>query len=171
MIPGGDLRALIAHLRDDLAWRRMADGMQRLEACKAALEGLGPRQENAPILLGCLAQWVDIGFASPDLIRTLLARFPRSCRAGLSLREYLHVKMAEGLVAMDVEEFDEAIGHFRFVEALEEEVRETELPAICVFWTGRCLRKQGRYDDALVCSVKVCTLVSERGFPKMAAII
>ena len=171
MIAAGELRTLIRHLREDLAHRRIADGLERLESCRAEIEGLGPGQEDAASLLGCLAQWVDIGFASPELIRTLVERFPRSCRAGLSVRQYLHLRMAEGLVAMNDENFDEAIGHFRFVEALEVEVRETELPAICTFWTGRCLRKQGRYDDALACTMKARTLASERGFPKMAAVM
>jgi hypothetical protein len=50
---------------------------------------------------------------------------------------------------MAEEDFDQAIGHFAFVESVEEEVRDREMLAISNFWIGRCLRSQGRYDDAL----------------------
>ena len=59
-----------------------------------------PRTKSAGALLGYLAQWVDIGFESPQLIKCLLPRFPKDSRAALPLLDYLHLRMAEGLVAM-----------------------------------------------------------------------
>lgn len=148
------LSGLVKRFREDIAFRRIESGMRCLEENRALLESLDPAQKNAGVLLGYLAQWVDIGYPGLDLVKSLLARFPKISRAGLPLLDYLHLRMAEGLVAMREEEFDQAIVHLEFVESVEEEVRDTEMLAISNFWIGRCLRKQGRYDDALAYTVK-----------------
>jgi tetratricopeptide (TPR) repeat protein len=69
------------------------------------------------------------------------------------------------------ENFERAIGHFAFVESVEEEVRDRELLAISNFWIGRCLRSQGRYDDALSYTVKARELAQELGYGQMAAVM
>jgi tetratricopeptide (TPR) repeat protein len=162
---------LVKRLREDIAFRRIESGMRCLEANRRLLECLEPKQKNAGVLLGYLAQWVDIGFDSPNLLKSLLSRFPKDSRGSLPLLDYLHLRMAEGLVAMSEEEFEQAIAHFEFVESVEEEVRDTEMLAISNFWIGRCLRKQGRYDDALVYTVKGRDLARELGYDKMAAVM
>jgi tetratricopeptide (TPR) repeat protein len=114
---------------------------------------------------------VDIGFEGPQLIKSLLPRFPKDSRAALPLLDYLHLRMAEGLVAMAEEDFDQAIRHFAFVESVEEEVRDREMLAISNFWIGRCLRSQGRYDDALSYTVKARELAQDLGYGQMAAVM
>ncbi len=158
-------------LRDDLANRRIAAGIERLRAHQALFESLDPADPRSPLLLGYLAQWVDAGFGDPGMVKSLLARFPRSGRASLPLVGYLHLRMAEGLVAMAGEDFDAAIRHFEFVGSVEEEIRDSEILAISNFWIGGCLRKQGRYDDALSYTVKARDLALELGCPKMAAVM
>jgi tetratricopeptide (TPR) repeat protein len=165
------LIALIRQLQEDLAFRRIDSGMRSLEANRPLLAGLDPSQPSAAILVGCVAQWVDIGFAGPELLRDLLNRFPTQCRARLPLVDYLHLRMAEGLLAMVEEETEQAVHHFQFVQSVEEEIRDTQLLAISNFWIGRCLRKEGRYDDALSYTIKGKTLALERGYPVMAAVM
>ena len=145
--------------------------MRCLEANRKLIGTLVPAQKNAGVLLGYLAQWVDIGFEGPQLIKRLLPRFPKDSRASLPLLDYLHLRMAEGLVAMTEEEFEKAKQHFAFVESVEEEVRDREMLAISNFWIGRCLRSQGRYDDAIVYTVKARELAQELGYAKMAAVM
>jgi tetratricopeptide (TPR) repeat protein len=166
-----ELTALITQLREDLAFRRIDSGMKALEENRALLAALDPTQENAAVLVGFVAQWVDIGFGSPELVRDLLRLFPKSCRACLPLLDYLHLRMAEGLLAMTEEEFEQATAHFQFVQAVEEEIRDAELPAIANFWIGRCLRKQGRYDDALTYTIKAKAVALDHGYAKMAAVM
>lgn len=145
--------------------------MRCLEANRSLIGSLAPTRKNAGVLLGYLAQWVDIGFEGPQLIKRLLPRFPKDSRAALPLLDYLHLRMAEGLVAMAEEEFEQATRHFAFVESVEEEVRDREMLAISNFWIGRCLRSQGRYDDALSYTVKARELAQELGYAKMAAVM
>lgn len=161
----------LKQLREDVAWRRIGNGLERLRAHKAAVESCGSGQKGAAILLGYLAQWVDIGFARPALISQLLARFPGSERETLSLLEYVHLQMAEGLAAMLEEEFGQAIRHFEIVLALEGEIRDKQVISIANFWVGRCLRRHGRYEDALGYVAKARELALRLNYPKMAAVM
>jgi tetratricopeptide (TPR) repeat protein len=171
MADAADYGELLRQLREDIAHRRLDSGMRCLEANRSLIGSLAPTRKSAGVLLGYLAQWVDIGFEGPQLIKRLLPRFPKDSRAALPLLDYLHLRMAEGLVAMAEEDFERAIGHFAFVESVEEEVRDREMLAISNFWIGRCLRSQGRYDDALSYTVKARELAQELGYAKMAAVM
>jgi tetratricopeptide (TPR) repeat protein len=172
MSPATGLSALIAQLRDDLAFRRLDSGMQALAAYRGLILSLGPDVPNAGVLLGLVAQWVDAGFDSPALVGRLLARFPVACRPSLQLSDYLHLRMAEGMLSMAGEEFDAALPHFRFIHSLEHELAgEGELLAISNFWAARCLRRTGRYDDALSYAVKGRETALNCGYGPMAAIM
>jgi tetratricopeptide (TPR) repeat protein len=161
----------LKQLREDIAWRRIGSGLERLQAHRALVDCCNPRQKGAAILLGYLAQWVDIGFARPALIKQLLAHFPGSERETLSLLEYVHLQMAEGLAAMLEEEFGQAIRHFEIVLALQGEIGDKQVISIANFWVGRCLRRQGRYEDALGYVAKARELALRSNYPKMAAVM
>jgi len=53
------------------------------------------------------------------------------------------------------EDSDRAAREFLLVQSFEAEIDDQELLAIANFWTGRCLRKTGRYDDALKTAVSI----------------
>jgi tetratricopeptide (TPR) repeat protein len=161
----------LSQLREDLAARRIAHGITCLQLHASLLDCLDPHQPNAARFLGCLAQWVDIGFASPSQLKRLLVRFEASLRSQLSLRDYLYLRMAEGLVAMAEESADAAIGHFDFVAGLGQELNESQSLAIICFWKGRCLRKKGEYDEALTYTLRGKDLALELGHPRMAAVM
>jgi tetratricopeptide (TPR) repeat protein len=172
MSPASGLSALIDQLRDDLAFRRLRQGMATLASHRELILSLEPGVRNSGVLLGLVAQWVDAGFDRPDLIRQLLRRYDGPCRASLPLTDYLHVRMAEGMLSMAEEEFDAALLHFRFIHSLEhEQSDQAELLAISNFWAARCLRRTGRYDDALSYAVRGREIALSRGFEPMAAIM
>jgi tetratricopeptide (TPR) repeat protein len=170
MSPAFEIAPLLAQLRDDLGRRRICAGIQTLGRLRPEIEALTPSRPHSGVFLGLIAQWVDAGFDSPDLLVRLLARFPPAARAALPLIDYLHLRMAEGVVAMSRENFDCAIAHFRFVQGLESEVEDRELLAIANFWTGRCLRKTGQYEEALPYILRGEELALACGYLQMAAI-
>ncbi|HUI41137.1 MAG TPA: hypothetical protein VL523_04130, partial [Terriglobia bacterium] len=155
----------LMRLREDLVGRRIASGIGWLEHHRTLLDALHPAQKNAAALLGYLAQWVDIGFDDPRLVKELLARFPQSLRSALPLGDYIHIRMAEGLVAMSEEEFESAIRDFERVLSFEQENRDQEMVAIANFWIGRCLRRMGRYDAALGYTIKGKDLALQLAHP------
>jgi len=171
MGPEIETASLLSLLRDDLGYRRIEQGIRRLERVRPAIEALRPESDNSGVLLGLVAQWVDAGFDSPELLGRLLLKFPAATRSALPLLDYLHLRMAEGVLAMSREEVEQATEHFQFVQSLDREVNDPELLAIANFWAGRCLRKMGRYDDALHYTERGEELALSCGYTQMAAIM
>jgi tetratricopeptide (TPR) repeat protein len=161
----------LAHLKDDLVCRRVQRGMARLEEQRHLLTSFDPEKKNSAIFAGYLAQWVDVGFQRAALVEEVVAHFSREVRARLPLVDYLHLRMAEGMVQMSSESTEEAMRHFDFVLGLEPEIEDKELIAIANFWKGRCLRMKGEYDDALAFAVRGRDLAQELGHAPMAAVM
>lgn len=161
----------LPRLREDLIQRRIQSGLEFLESRRAEVEQLDAAEEGAARILGYLAQWVDIGFASPALIESLLARFPQHSRTTLPLIDYVHLRMAEGLVAMASEDSEAAIRHFEVVSSIEDDVADAELLAIANFWIARSMRREGRYDDALSYAARAAQLARDAGCERTAAVI
>ena len=161
----------LAQLKEDLVCRRVAHGFARLEEHRHQLSSFDPEKKNAALFAGYLAQWVDVGFHRPALVKEIVARFSREARALLPLHEYLHLRMAQGMVAMAEESTDEAMRHFECVLSLEEETDDQELLSIANFWKGRCLRVKGEYDQALAFAVKGRDLALKLGHPPMGAVM
>jgi len=161
----------LAQLKEDLVCRRVARGFSRLDEHQPLLSSFDPATQNAALFIGYLAQWVDVGFRRPALVKEILARFSRGMRGRLPLHEYLHLRMAEGMIAMAEESTLEAIRHFDFVLGLEQETDDQELLSIVNFWKGRCLRMQGEYDQALDFAVKGRDLALKLGHLPMSAVM
>jgi tetratricopeptide (TPR) repeat protein len=161
----------LAQLKEDLVCRRVERGMAHLEDHRHLLTSFNPEKRNAGIFAGYLAQWVDLGFERPALVKTVVGSFSKTVRPRLPLYDYLHLRMAEGMLAMAEESKDQAIRHLDFVLGLEQETQDKELIAIANFWKGRCLRMKGEYDQALASAVKGRDLALELGHPLMAAIM
>jgi tetratricopeptide (TPR) repeat protein len=161
----------LVQMKEDLVCRRVGRGMARLEAQRQLLSDFDPQQKNAALFAGCLAQWVDVGFQRPALVKEIVGRFPKAARSRLPLHDYLHLRMAEGMVAMAQESKDEAIRHVDFVLGLGDETEDDELLAIANFWKGRCLRMKGEYDLAMAFAVKGRELALQLGHPPMAAVM
>src|SRR5206468_4045211 len=110
-------------------------------------------KHNAGVLAGYLAQWVDIGFQLPGLVKAIVAQFTKGLRAHLPLRDYLHLRMAEGMAAMSEELTMEAIHHFDFVLSLAEETDDKTDDYLTLgnihSSYGRIARRQGRYQHAI----------------------
>jgi tetratricopeptide (TPR) repeat protein len=162
---------LILRLREDLVARRIESGLRVLDEHRPLLECIGPERPGSTVLLGYLAQWVDAGFDSAALVRRLLGRFSKERRIHLPLIEYLHLRIAEARVAMADEDFEAAVGNLQFVETIEEQLRDNELLALASFWTGRCLRRLGRYDDALGFTARARDLALGNGHDRVAALM
>jgi tetratricopeptide (TPR) repeat protein len=161
----------LAQLKEDLVCRRVARGFARLEEHHHLFSSFDPEAKNAALFAGYLAQWVDVGFQRPALVKQIVAQFSRNVRARLPLHDYLHLRMAEGMVAMAEESSEEALSHFEFVLGLEQEIDDQELLSIANFWKGRCLRTKGEYDQALAYAVKGRDLALKLGHSPMGAVM
>ena len=160
----------LAQLKDNLVCRRVDRGMDLLEKHSDLFVPFDPERKNAGLLAGYLAQWVDLGFKRPALVKEIVASFSKHVRSRLALLDYLYLRIAEGMLAMSEESKDEALYHIDFVISLENEADDKELIAIAYFWKGRCLRMQGEYDQAMTFAVKGGELALALGHTPMAAV-
>ena len=78
-------RRLLHDLKQNLVMREVSSGIALLEAHEHLFASLDPEQSNAAAFVGCVAQWVDIGYGEPGLIEQLLARLPKEKRGRLRL--------------------------------------------------------------------------------------
>jgi tetratricopeptide (TPR) repeat protein len=162
---------LIAELRQNIIERRIRSGIASLEAHTVWLEGFDVASEGAAQLIWRLAQWCDVGWQHISIVQTLLERMSRCIRSKLPLGDYAAVRMAQGMVAMSLEDPDEAIHHFDSVLLFANDLDDKEVLAIANYWKARCQRKKGEYDDALRHSERARELALECGFERVAAVI
>ncbi len=139
------LQELLERVQD----RRIGDGIALLEDKRAEFAGIRARDGHAGLALGCLAQWVDLGFEDAGALPTVLEQFDARVRQSLPLGEYIHVRMAEALVAMRAEEPSNALRHLDAAMALSAESGDRRNTLIATLWKARCLRKAGEYRQAL----------------------
>jgi len=90
----------LAQLKDDLIGRRLESAMARLASNGQLLAGFNSEQKNAAVFVGYMAQCVDSGFQRYSLVKEMVSRFSKTVRAHLPLRDFLLLRMAEGMVAM-----------------------------------------------------------------------
>ena len=163
--------SLLQELRQNLVSRQVSSGIALLEANAHVFAILDPAQRNAAALVGAVAQWVDIGYCGPELIEQLLQHFPKEQRGRFPICDYVHLRMAEGLLALLRDHPDEALRQFDLVLMLQEEIEDKEVVAIAHFWNARCHRKKGEYDEALKRASVGRELATALGFPRMAAVM
>ena len=164
---------LLEQLRKHVAQREIERGIACLQSHQQLIQKLDPAQENAPRLLAHLAIWTDIGFNGPPL-KDVLKRFSLlkpEARAKLSIADYICLRVAEGMAAMVEEAMEVAIGHFDFVITLGKELDDQFLLAIVYFWKGRCLRRRGEYDQALLYTGKGRDIALALSHLRMAAVM
>ncbi|MFZ0480337.1 MAG: tetratricopeptide repeat protein [Terriglobales bacterium] len=164
-------RAFLSQLQQHVAAREIERGLACLASHRDLIAGIDPAQPNAARLLVLLAIWSDIGFAGSPPVKELLSRFESRVRSRLSVADYLCLRMAEGMAAMAEEAMDVAIPHFNFVLSLPEELDDRFLLAIAYYWKGRCLRRKGDYDEALIYTGQGRDLALKLGHPRMAAVM
>jgi len=140
---------LLARLRENVVSRRIESGIEWFHKNRDRVLLLDPAQPNAAAFVGYFSQWIDIGYGDVGIVRELLRRFPREVRATLPLNDYVHLRLAEGMVASDEENAEEAIAHFDFILSLGEDVvADRQVLSLAHFWKARCQRKRGEYDSA-----------------------
>jgi tetratricopeptide (TPR) repeat protein len=163
----------LSQLQGHVAAREIDRGIACLQSRQDLIAKLDPSQENTARFVAYLAIWTDIGFDGPPL-QDVLQRFEHlepGLRSKLSIADYICLRMAEGMAAMVEETVETAIGHFDFVLSLGEELDDRFLLAIVYFWKGRCLRRKGDYDEALIYTGKGRDLALGLGHLRMAAVM
>ena len=151
--------SLLRELKDHVASRQVSQGIALLDAHARLLTSLDPEQPHAAALAGYVAQWVDIGYRDPEVLRQLLERFPTAMRSRLPVGDYLQLRMAEGLYSLLRDEPDDAVRLLTPFDPVVWDRRRFELlwewPYRFEAYTPARLRKFGYYALPLLCRDRV----------------
>jgi tetratricopeptide (TPR) repeat protein len=171
-LPQSPLTAqLLQELNNAIEERRVEEGLALLSRVDRKLAATHSRGHvQAPFLL-CLAQWVDLGYESPQLVDDLLQQLSSESRAQMTLRDFLMIRMAEAFAAMAHEDTDRAIELLGFVLGAERELGSEHLSVLAHFWKGRAHRKRGEYQKAFEDIVAARHLAQHLELKKLAAAI
>jgi tetratricopeptide (TPR) repeat protein len=162
---------LLQELNNAIEERRVEEGLALLSRVDRKLAATHSRGHvQAPFLL-CLAQWVDLGYESPQLVDDLLQQLSSESRAQMPLRDFLMIRMAEAFAAMAHEDTDRAIELLGFVLGAERELGSEHLSVLAHFWKGRAHRKRGEYQKAFEDIVAARHLAQHLELKKLAAAI
>jgi tetratricopeptide (TPR) repeat protein len=164
-------RELFQELRGSLQDRRIQAGIALLDQHKADFAAITPEQCLGGVAVGCLAQWLDVGFDCEDLLLILVERFHKTSRHTLPIADYIHLRLAEAVIAMRREDLPEALRHLDTALMVSEEIEELETIAMASLWKARCLRKAGEYDQALEITQRGRDLARSAGLHYVAAVI
>ena len=160
---------LLRKLREDVVQRRIGTSVEWFRTHRDSLLSLDPNQKHAAAFVAYLSQWVDMGYGDAAIVSELLGRFPQSSRAKLPLYDYIHLELAEGMVASAEGEIETAIARFNVIIMLGEAIRDAQLLSLAYFWKARCQRKKGEYDSALFYIEKGRELALSLEYPRIAA--
>jgi tetratricopeptide (TPR) repeat protein len=164
--------AILKQLREDAIERRAGEGVEWCRAHFALVAALDARNRHAPALAGYLAQWIDLGFIDATVVRNLLSRFPKPLQNELPLKDYIQLRIAEGIIAECGGEPASAARHFDFVISLgEDAVADRQLLALAHFRKARAQRSQGEYEIALAHTNRAREIAADLGHTKMVAAI
>jgi tetratricopeptide (TPR) repeat protein len=164
-------RELLQELRASLQDRRIQAGIALLDRHKSDFAAIAPNQCLGGLAIGCLAQWLDVGFECEDLLLTLLDRFHKTSRHTLPLTDYIHLRLAEAVIAMRREDLSEALRHLDTALMVSDEIGDSQTVAMASLWKARCLRKAGDYDHALEITQRGRDLARSTGLHYVAAVI
>lgn len=162
---------LLQQLRQLLQDRRIGDGISLLEQHRSEFAEITPGTCHAGLAIGSLAQWVDVGFEDRGLMAKLLSRFPKGVLQTVPLEEYVHLRLAQALIAMRAEYLSDALRHLDTALSLSDELEDRKIAAVASLWRARCLRKAGEYDQALEitrCGIEIATSIN---LPYVAAVM
>lgn len=163
--------ALLQQLQQFIQERRIQAGIELLNEHVARFEELDSMDPLAGWSVGTLAQWLDVGFEDNGLLASLLMHFTAEDRKKMPLAGYVHVRLAEAVLAMRGEDLNEALRHLDTTLKIAEDLSDTRSAAIATLWKARCLRKAGEYDQALEVTRHGWELATANGLPCLAAVV
>ena len=135
-------------MMDCLRRRSIAEGIKLLNRAEPAWKSLDLNDRHGAEVLLMLAQWVDVGYREPQLLRERLDRLTAAQREQMSVAAYVRVRMTEAFYALSTNDADGAIRILGGLLQMEDVFQDAELKALANLWKARAHRKKADYDMA-----------------------
>jgi tetratricopeptide (TPR) repeat protein len=141
------LRDICLALDEALASRRIGDGISAIHENRDAISSIVPSQEHSGSLIGHLAIWIDMDTSLSMQVENLLVRFPKTVREGISYRDSVYLRLADGVLKMNRGSWRLAIQDLEFV--LSANIEDANLRLVTTYNLARCWRRCGGYKKAM----------------------
>jgi len=135
-------------MTDCLRRRSIAEGIKFLNRAEPAWSGHELNDRHGAEVLLMLAQWVDVGYRDPQLLRERLDRLTGAQREQMAVTAYVRVRMTEAFYALSTNDADGAIRILGWLLQVEDVFQDAELKALANLWKARAHRKKADYDAA-----------------------
>ena len=135
-------------IMDCLRRRSIAEGIKLLDRAERAWRSLELNDRHGAEVLLMLAQWVDVGYREPQLLRERLDRLTAAQREQMGVAAYVRVRMTEAFYALSTNDADGAIRILGGLLQMEDVFQDAELKALANLWKARAHRKKADYDMA-----------------------
>jgi len=135
-------------MMDCLRRRSIAEGIKLLDRAQPAWKSLELNDRHGADVLLMLAQWVDVGYREPQLLRERLDRLTAAQREQMGVSAYVRVRMTEAFYALSTNDADGAIRILGGLLQMEDVFQDAELKALANLWKARAHRKKADYDMA-----------------------
>jgi tetratricopeptide (TPR) repeat protein len=142
-----DREWLIA-MMDCLRKRSIAEGIKLLNRAEAAWGALELEDRHGAEVLLMLAQWVDVGYRDPQLLRERLDRLTSAQREQMGVAAYVRVRMTEAFYALSTNDAEGTIRILGGLLQMEDVFQDVELKALANLWKARAHRKKADYEAA-----------------------
>jgi tetratricopeptide (TPR) repeat protein len=162
---------LLQELQRHIQERKIGAGISLIDEHRRNWQQIVPGEPHAGLAVGCLAQWVDVGFEDDGLLQCSVERFSTAARQTLPLGDYVHLRMAEALLAIRGENLTEALRHLDTALKISEDLDDAKIATIATLWKARCLRKAAEYDQSLEVTRRGVEIASAIDLPYVAAVI
>jgi tetratricopeptide (TPR) repeat protein len=148
----------LIEMMDCLRRRSIAEGIKLLNRAEPAWKALELNDRHGAEVLLMLAQWVDVGYRDPQVLRERLDRLKGFAREEMGVAAYVRVRMTEAFYALSTDDADGAVRILGGLLQMEDVFQDAELKALANLWKGRAHRKKADYDmarDHLVAALKI----------------
>jgi len=164
-------REALAELRSNVMARRIQESAEWLNQNDALVRQLDPEHACSAPLIAWVAQCLEGSSREAATIRELLGRVPRSMRGRLTLQAYVHLRLAEGILALAERRADEAAAHFDFVITADPELAGPEFVALAHYWKALSERELGRDEAAMTHATQAHAMAQDLGSEAAAAMM
>ena len=141
--------AWVDELKCLLRRRSITAGIELLEQHEPQWHDPGNEITRSPNFLLILAQWIDVGFRDPSVLRHMLDRLSPDQRLQLRVVDYVCLSMTEAFYAMSTDSTDSCIRTLETMLRLDSELLNPELATLAHLWKARAHRKKADYVNAL----------------------
>jgi len=138
--------ALLEQLQRALIRREVRNGFELLDRAFARTTKLDFLAPYSISLLLAVAQWVDLGYRSPQFLESLMVGLPN--RAHLSVMDFLKLRLTEAYRDLAQDQLQLCVDGLDLILQVGDDLLGDYLLFLTTFWKGRAHRKRGVYEQA-----------------------